>query len=125
MGNSMVSLIELDCDDTEVSDLPPSIGRCTNLTRLRMSNCPLIWPLDNLVMQGPSSVLRYLAEREAADVHAPPEQLKRAEGGSPEKSIMITAHSVKGLSRYYNQLLKNSDSDFREKHDMAGKRNGL
>ena len=49
-GN-MLLLQELDCDDTLVRDLPATMGRCTNLTRLRMTNCPLNWPLNDLVMQ--------------------------------------------------------------------------
>ena len=49
-GNLLL-LQELDCDDTLVRDLPATMGRCTNLTRLRMTNCPLNWPLDGLVLQ--------------------------------------------------------------------------
>lgn len=121
IGNTMMQLMELDCDDTEVCDLPVSIGRCTNLTRLRMNNCPLIWPLDNLVMQGPNSVLRYLADRESADVHAPPKQLQRVSQDSPDVPHVLSAYHVSGLSRFYKEQLKETDKQFREQYDLSRK----
>ena len=119
MGNTMMQLMELDCDDTSVSDLPASIGRCTNLTRLRMNNCPLIWPLDNLVMQGPSSVLRFLADRESSDVHAPPKQLQRLAPDSPDLPNTDSAYSTSGLSRFYKQQLNKTHLQFREQYDIS------
>lgn len=119
MGNTLLQLMELDCDDTAVSDLPASIGRCTNLTRLRMNNCPLIWPLDDLVMQGPSSVLRFLAEREAADLHAPPKQQLYVSIDVAAVPSPLTKHTMSGLSRFYKDKLKNTDDVFREKYDLS------
>ncbi len=120
IGNAMMQLIELDCDDTNISDLPASIGRCTNLTRLRMNNCPLIWPLDNLAMQGPNSVLRFLADRELADVHAPPKQLQSAGEEAPNASFNPhSQYTVSGLSRFYKSELQRTDLQFREKYDLS------
>jgi hypothetical protein len=119
IGNNMIHLMELDCDDTAVSDLPASIGRCTNLTRLRMNNCPLIWPLDNLVMKGASSVLHYLADRESADVHAPPRQIQRFSQSTAEVSSELSSYTIAGLSRFYKDQLKKTDLQFREKYDIT------
>ncbi len=116
IGNAMMQVMELDCDDTEVCDLPVSIARCSNLTRLRMNNCPLIWPLDNLVMQGPNYVLRYLADRESADVHAPP---KRVSQDSPFVPTVLSTYHVSGLSRFYKEQLKETDKQFREQYDIS------
>lgn len=121
MGNSMVNLMELDCDDTDVSDLPASIGRCTNLTRLRMNNCPLIWPLDTLVMQGPSSVLRYLADRESADLHAPPKENRRHWEATLVEADSLTALNLSGVSRFYKESLKKTHLQYREQYDMTKK----
>ncbi len=118
IGNAMSYLVELDCDDTNVTDLPASIGRCTNLTRLRMNNCPLIWPLDELAMQGPSSVLRFLADRESSDVHAPPKQLVSAVEESPKITSPLSRYTVSGLSRFYKSQLQKTDLQFREQHDI-------
>ncbi len=119
MGNTMSHLTELDCDDTNVSDLPASVGRCTNLTRLRLNNCPLIWPLDTLVMQGPSSVLRFLADRESADVHAPPRQVQNAAEEGPKVSSPLSQYTVSGLSRYYKDQLQKTELQFREEFDVS------
>ncbi len=121
IGNSWTHLIELDFDDTNISDLPASIGRCTNLTRLRMNNCPLIWPLDKLSMQGPSCVLQFLADRESADVHAPSKQLQKAVEKDVKVSNPISQYTVSGLSRYYKDQLHKTDQHFREKFDLVEK----
>ena len=70
-------------------------------------------------MQGASSVLRYLADRESADVHAPPRQIQRFSQYTAEVSSELSSYTVSGLSRFYKEQLKKTDVQFREKYDIT------
>ena len=71
-------------------------------------------------MQGPNSVLRFLADRESADVHAPPKQLQSAGEEAPNASFNPhSQYTVSGLSRFYKSELQRTDLQFREKYDLS------
>jgi len=71
MGNLM-QLRELLLDDCLIMDLPPLMAQCTSLTTLRMTRCPLQWPLDGFVLKGAHAVLQFLRDRLEAEVQAKP-----------------------------------------------------
>ena len=61
-------------------------------------------------MQGPSSVLRFLADREAADLHAPPKENRRHFEDTLVEANSLSAFNLSGVSRFYKESLKKNTS---------------
>lgn len=66
---NLLSLVELNLDHTELTDVPPSITRLTRLQGLQLEGVSLPWPLNELCESNPMLLLQVHSRKHMASLN--------------------------------------------------------